>query len=185
MRQNEKTDVQVLVVDCPWRSAEIVCNRYINWAWEANFLHTGFVCETWALLWLCRVLFGKLKAILSTSCMLGSVMLHVGNIWWSIYPSTHAYTLVCRRLRLKCDATRAETRFRLSAKRASPFKSAGASVQSTTGSRGVRISGSNAGYTMFRGSVKGIGDTLHSLVSPSLPLCASSCAIAFQLDSTT
>jgi len=30
----------------------------------------------------------------------------------------------------------------------------GASVQSTTGSRGVRISGSNAGYTMFRGSVK-------------------------------
>ena len=37
------------------------------------------------------------------------------------------------RLRLKCDCTRAETRFRLSAKRTSPFKSAGASVQSTTG----------------------------------------------------
>jgi hypothetical protein len=53
------------------------------------------------------------------------------------------------RLRLKCDSTRAETRFRLSAKRSSQFKSAGASVQSTTGSRGVRISGSNAGYTMF------------------------------------
>ena len=35
---------------------------------------------------------------------------------------------------LKCDDTRAETRFRLSAKRTSPFKSAGASVQSTTGS---------------------------------------------------
>ena len=31
----------------------------------------------------------------------------------------------------------------------------GTSVQSTTGSRGVRICGSNAGYTMFRGSVKG------------------------------
>ena len=29
----------------------------------------------------------------------------------------------------------------------------GASVQSTAGSRGVRVSGSNAGYTMFRGSV--------------------------------
>ena len=43
------------------------------------------------------------------------------------------------RLRLKCDGTRAETRFRLSAKGTSPFKSAGASVQSTTGSRGVRI----------------------------------------------
>ena len=30
----------------------------------------------------------------------------------------------------------------------------GASVQSTTGSRGVRISGSNAGYTMFWGRVQ-------------------------------
>jgi hypothetical protein len=56
------------------------------------------------------------------------------------------------RLRLECDGTRAETRFLLSAKLTSPFKSAGASAQSTTGSRGVRISGSNAGYTMFRGS---------------------------------
>ena len=45
----------------------------------------------------------------------------------------------------------------------------GASVQSTTGSRGVRISGSNAGYTMFRGSVKGTGYPLHSPVSPALP----------------
>ena len=56
------------------------------------------------------------------------------------------------RLRLKCDGTRAETRFCLSAKRTSPFKSAGASVQSTTGSRCVCISVSNAGYTKFRGS---------------------------------
>ena len=73
------------------------------------------------------------------------------------------------RLRLKCDGTRAETRIRLSPKRTSPFKSAGASVQSTTGSRGVRISVSNAGYTMFRGSVKSTGYPLHSPVSPSLP----------------
>jgi hypothetical protein len=71
---------------------------------------------------------------------------------------------------LKCDGTRAETRFRLSVKRTSPFKSAGASVHSTTGSRGVRINGSNAGYTMFRGSVKGTGYLLHSPVSLSLPL---------------
>jgi hypothetical protein len=77
---------------------------------------------------------------------------------------------------LKCDGTRAETRFRLSAKRTSPFNSAGASVQSTTGSRGVRISGSNAGYTMFRGSVKSTGYPLHSPVSPSLPLpCVTVC----------
>ena len=80
------------------------------------------------------------------------------------------------RLRLKCDGTRAETRFRLSAKRTSPFKSAGASVQSTTGSRGVRICGSNAGYTMFRGSVKSTGYPLHPPVSPSLPLlCVTVC----------
>jgi len=72
--------------------------------------------------------------------------------------------------------TRAETRFRLSAKRTSPFKSAGASVKSTTGSRGVRISGSNAGYTMFRGSVQGTGYPLHWPVSPSLPLpCVTVC----------
>jgi len=84
---------------------------------------------------------------------------------------------------LKCVGTRAESRFRLSTKRMSPFNSAGASVQSTTGSRGVRISGSNAGYTMFRGSVKGTGYPLYSPVSPSLPLPASPCAITFQLDS--
>jgi hypothetical protein len=80
------------------------------------------------------------------------------------------------RLPLKSDGTRAETRFRLSARRTIPFKSAGASVQSSTGSRGVRISGSNAGYTMFRGSVKGTGYALHSPVSPSLPLpCVTVC----------
>jgi len=44
------------------------------------------------------------------------------------------------RLCLKCDGTRAETRFRLSTKRTSPFKSAGASVQSTTGRRAVHVS---------------------------------------------
>ena len=36
--------------------------------------------------------------------------------------------------RAEHDGTRAETRFRLSPKRTSPFKSAGASVQSTAGS---------------------------------------------------
>jgi len=58
---------------------------------------------------------------------------------------------------LKCDDTRAENIFHLSAKRTSRFKSARASVQSTTGSRDLSISGSNAGYTMFRGSVKSTG----------------------------
>ena len=85
-------------------------------------------------------------------------------------------SLMTCRLRLKYEGTRAETRFSLSAKRTSPFKSVGSSVQSITGSRVVRISGSNAGYTMFRGSVKGTGYPLHSPVSPSLPLpCVTVC----------
>jgi len=46
----------------------------------------------------------------------------------------------------------------------------GASIQSTSGSRGERIRDSNAGYTTFRGSVKSTGYPLHSPVSPSLPL---------------
>jgi len=80
------------------------------------------------------------------------------------------------KLRLKCDGTRAEARIRLTAKRTRPFKSAGASVQSTTGSRGVRISGSNTGYTMFRRSVKSTGYPLHPPVSLSPPLpCVTVC----------
>jgi hypothetical protein len=68
------------------------------------------------------------------------------------------------------------TRFRLSSEPTSPFKSAGASVQSTTGSRVVHVSGSNVGYTMFRGSVKRTCYPLHSPVSPSVPLpCITAC----------
>jgi len=88
------------------------------------------------------------------------------------------HVFVCRG-QLKCDGIRAEIRFVLSAKRTSPFKSAGASVQSTTGSRDERISGSNAGYTMFRVGVKSTVYPLHWPVSPSLPLPASPCAITF------
>jgi hypothetical protein len=80
------------------------------------------------------------------------------------------------RLRLKRDGTRVEIIFRLSAIRTSPFKTEGASVQSTTGSRGVRISGSNAGYTVLRGSVKSTGCPLPSQVFPSSPhLCVTVC----------
>jgi hypothetical protein len=110
-----------------------------------------------------RTVYVTLHSFLSSS-------LHAGE-----WPATHPRLLyhlgkTRGRLRLKCDDTRAETRFRLSAKRTSPFKSAGASVQSTVGSRGVRIGGSNAGYTMFRGSVKSTDYPLHSPVSPSLSL---------------
>ena len=91
-------------------------------------------------------------------------------------PSQCASLSVCR-LRMKCDGTRAETRFRLSAKRTSPFKSAGGRQFSRLLAAEVcAISGSNAGYTVFRGSVKGTGYPLHSPVSPSLPLpCVTVC----------
>ena len=88
------------------------------------------------------------------------------------------------RVRLKPDGTRAETRFRFSPNRTSPFISVGASVQSTTGSRGVRISVSNAGYTMFRGSVRVL--VTHSIRQFPLHFSsrASPCAIRFQTHST-
>ena len=54
-------------------------------------------------------------------------------------------TLINRRAETERDGTRAETRFGFPAKRTSPFISAGVSVQSAAGSRGVRISSSNAG----------------------------------------
>jgi len=100
----------------------------------------------------------------------------MSNLMWKtpLFVSTFPYILELYlwtgRLHLKCDGMRAETRFRISAKRTSPFKSVGASVQSITGNRSVSINGSNARYTMFRGSVKSTGYPLHSPVSPSLPL---------------
>ena len=58
-------------------------------------------------------------------------------------PLDHFLKTVYGIARAERDGTRAETRFRLSPKRTSPFKLVGASVQSTAGSRGVRISLSN------------------------------------------
>ena len=62
-----------------------------------------------------------------------------------VYAVTPNKTVVACIALAECDGTHAETRFRLSPKRTSPFKSVGASVQSTAGSRGVLISLSNAG----------------------------------------
>ena len=83
--------------------------------------------------------------------------------------------------RAEADGTGAETRFRLSPKRTSPFKSAGESVQSTAGSRGVRISVSNAGYTTSRGRVRVLAT--HSIRQFPLhfPSRASPCAITFRM----
>jgi len=98
----------------------------------------------------------------------------------------HSQTTRCR-LRFKCDGTRAETRFRLSEKRTSPFKSAGASVQSATCRRAVHISLQGV-YC----SCKPVFCSHVTLVTPSILLSplhfssrASPCAITFQLDSTS
>ena len=83
------------------------------------------------------------------------------------------------RLRLKCDGTCAETRFRLSTEGTSPFKSAGASVQSTTGRRAVHISLQCLYCSckpVFCSHVTLTGYPLHSLVSHSLILpCVTVC----------
>jgi len=89
-----------------------------------------------------------------------------------------------RRLHLKRDGTRAGIRFRLSPKRTSPFKSAGASVQSTAGSRDMRISVINAGYTTFRGSVRVLATHSTRQLPLHFPSRASLCAIRFQTHST-
>ena len=82
------------------------------------------------------------------------------------------------RLRLKCDGTRAETRFRLSAKRTSPFKSAGALLQST--SLDVIMLDTPRSGVVWRVLAT------HSIRQFPLhfPSRASLCAITFQLDST-
>jgi len=68
--------------------------------------------------------------------------------------------------------------------RTSPFKSVGASLQSTAGSRGVRISFSNAEYTMFGGGVRVLAT--HSIRQFPLhfPSRASPCATRFRTSST-
>ena len=74
--------------------------------------------------------------------------LHAFSEYYTLYFDM-SYTLLSTFYgiaRSECDGTRAETRFGLSAKRTSPFKSAGVSVQSTAGSRGVCISGQRVYY---------------------------------------
>ena len=101
-----------------------------------------------------------------------------------MFRTLHA-SIIRSRARAETDGTRAETTFRLSPKRTSPFKSAGASVQSTAGSRGVRISVSNAGYTTLRGRVRVLAT--HSIRQFPLhfPSRPSPCAITFRTQYTT
>ena len=101
---------------------------------------------------------------------------YLHGVTWFRQPRPFPGLYPVRTGQLKCDGTRAKTRFRLSATRTSPFKSAETSVQSTTGNVDVRISGSNTGYTTFRGSVKDTGYPLHSPVSTKNPFaCVTVC----------
>jgi len=78
--------------------------------------------------------------------------------------------------RSKHDGTCAETRFGLSVKRTSPFKTARVSVQSNAGSRGVRISGQQLYRPCSDVQCKTAGYPLQSHLSPSLPLpCVTMC----------
>ena len=106
---------------------------------------------------------------------------------WPRFPHSKGSVETCRssttrvdtqagRGQLECDGTRAETRFRHRRNGRVHLNRRGVSFPSTTGSRGVGISGSNAGYIMFLGSVKGTGYPLHLPVSHSFPLpCVTMC----------
>ena len=65
----------------------------------------------------------------------------------------------------------------------SPFKSVGASVQSTASSRGVRISFSNAAYTMFGGGVRVLATHSIRQFPFHFPSRASPCATRFRTSS--
>jgi len=104
------------------------------------------LCALYQLHFLLNLWRHKLQFICDKKCerdvCVPSVSLPYSPLWY------------CSRTRLKRDGWRAETRFGLSAKRTSPFKSSEWSVHSTAGSRVMRISGSNAGCTMFCGTVQ-------------------------------
>ena len=63
----------------------------------------------------------KLVASASAGALPEVIPLYVGDPHWL----RECVDLISGRGQLKCDGTRAETRFRISAKRTSPFKSAG------------------------------------------------------------
>ena len=111
-----------------------------------------------------------------------AVILQVCNLWFFM---SFTVLWIWGRARAEPDGTRAETTFRLSPKRTSPFKSAGESVQSTAGSQGVRISVSNAGYTTSRGRVSVLAP--HSIRQFPLhfPSRASPCATRFRTQYTS
>ena len=106
---------------------------------------------------------------------------HVTTLWLL---QTVAVRITTCRTRAEPDGTRAETTFRLSPRRTSPFKSAWESVQSTAGSRGVRVSVSNAGYTMFRGRMRVLATHSIHQFPLQFPSRSSPCATTFRTQYT-
>ena len=94
-------------------------------------------------------------------------------------PSLLKASPYCGRARLKRDGTSAETRFGVSEKSTSPFKSAGESDQSTTGSRGVRISGQTMDHVP-RYSARVVATLSNRLFPLHFPSHAAPCAITFR-----
>jgi len=97
------------------------------------------------------------------------------------FPSVAPYYLLGTRLRLKCDGTRAETRFRLSAKRSSQFKSAGGvGLAAEVCASAVVMLDTPCSEILWRVLAT------HSIRQFPLhfPSRASPCAITLQLDST-
>jgi len=84
-------------------------------------------------------------------------------------------------LRLKCDGTRAETRFRLPAKRMSPLKSAWASVHQLLA---IEVCAS-AVVMLDTPCTEVVWRVLATHSIHQFPSCASPRAITFQLDSTS
>ena len=107
-----------------------------------------------------------------------------GHVWCNLYFMAHClWSRLCFKCNVMAHAQKPDFVFWRNGQ--VHLNRWAASDQSTAGSQGVCISGSNAVYTMFGHSVKSTGYPLHLPFSPSLPLLALSCAITFQLHSTT
>jgi hypothetical protein len=93
--------------------------------------------------------------------------------WYFVTPPLLPAAIAAGWLHLKCDGTRAETRFRLSAKRRSPFKSVGGGGHF---SRLLAVGVVMLDIPCSEVEWKRTGYPLHSPVSLSLPLpCVTVC----------
>ena len=134
----------------------ISCDRI---SWSSIRIRIGLICERWRKEWMALCRSGPRSAVRTFPCPWPALRWQcdcVVDCVWNVMAHAQKPDFVFRR-NWRVNLNRRGRQFsRLLA--------------------GVRISGSNAGYTMFRGSVKSTGYPLHSPVSPSLPfLCVTVC----------